>query len=288
MPTEEEKKANQVARDAIKVSGTKQPDAAVPDPAAEVKAANAAVEEPIVEEAETAEVEEVVEQVEASEEKVEELEEELEDKTLTAKERERLEKRIQKEREKNRDLRVELEAAKKQLGARPEDEKVYTEDEIERRADEKAALKTAELNFESQVNRIADEAGKIDKSFQKKINALSEEMGSLIPPTMINILDELPKHGADVLLYLANEDNYEEAEGVWNLTPARMALRLQKISDKLKPKPKPISKVPPTNERLNGRGTTPDVLNPKNMDEFVRIRGQQQEAFRRKKMGLAH
>jgi len=279
MPTEEEKKAAQAQRDAIKVVGTKQPNA--PDPAAEIKAANEAAnkEEEVIEEEV---IEEVVEEVAANEEEIEDLEGEKEE-AKTEKDKARIQKRIDKLTAKNKTLADENAILRAQLAAKPDDEKALTQEDI-KAAKEQAKI---EVKFEEQVNRIADEAKKLDKDFQKKINDLSIEMGSLIPPTMIRILDELPNHGADVLLYLTKDENQDEAEIIWALPPERMALKLSKISDKIKPK-KQISKVPAPNEALKGRGTTPDVLNPKNMDEFVRIRAQQAEAFRKRKMGLTH
>lgn len=287
MATEEQKKAAQAERDAIKV---------VKDEAGAIKAkaeAEAKIaeenagkkEEEVIEEEEIEEVEEVKEEIAASEEKVEELEEELEDKTLTAKEREKLESRIEKERKKNRDLRAELEDTKKQLAARPDDEKVFTEEEIVKRAKEYARDEIAAKEFEASVNRIAEEAKKLDKDFKTKIEAMAEDYNNgIIPGMMIGILDDLPNHGGDVIMYLTkHEDEYEE---IYALSPAKMALKLKSISDKLKPKAKPVSKVPAPNEPLKGRGTTPDVLNPKDMGNFVRIRAEQSEAFRKRKMGL--
>lgn len=292
MATEEQKKAAQAERDAIKI---------VKDEAGAIKAkaeAEAKIaeedgkkeekeeKEEVNEQEETnEEVEEVKEEIEASEEKVEELEEELEDKTLTAKEREKLEARIEKERKKNRDLRKELEEANKQLAARPDDEKVFTEEEIVKRAKQLAKESRDIEEFEASVNRIADEAKKLDKDYQTKVIAMSEDYnGGIIPGAMIGILDDLPNHGGDVLVYLTkHEDEYEEIHA---LSPAKMALKLKAISDKLKKPAKPISKVPPPNEGLKGRGVTPDVLDPKNMAEFARIRAAQSEAYRKRKMGL--
>jgi len=278
MTTEEEKKAAQAQRDAIKVVGTKQPDA--PDPAADIKAANEAANNEEVVEEEV--IEEVIEQVEANEEEIEELEEEK-DEAKTEKDKARIQKRIDKLTAKNKTLADENASLKAQLAAKPDDENALTQEDVERLA----AQKVTEREFEAAVNRIADSAAKFDKSFKTKINTLAEEMGTPIPGQMIGILDDLPNNGADVLLYLAKDENQDEAEEIWKLSPAKMALKLSKISDKIKPK-KQISKVPAPNEALKGRGTTPDVLNPKNMDEFVRIRAQQAEAFRKRKMGLTH
>jgi DNA repair exonuclease SbcCD ATPase subunit len=286
MATEEQKKAAQAERDSIAIIKT-EADAVKAKADAEAKIAeeDGVKKEEEVKEEEVKEPEDVEEKIEASEEKVEELEEELEDKTLTAKERERLKNRIEKERKKNRDLRKELEEANKQLAARPDDEKVFTEEEVVKRAKEFAKEEITKNEFEASVNRIAEEAKKIDKDFKTKIEAMAEDYNNgMIPGTMIGILDDLPNHGGDVLMYLTkHEDEYEE---IHVLSPAKMALRLNDISNKLKKPPKPISKVPAPNEGLKGRGVTPDVLDPKNMAEFARIRAAQSEAYRKRKMGL--
>jgi DNA repair exonuclease SbcCD ATPase subunit len=251
-----------------------------------VEAKEEAKEEDKEEVEETAEVEDKKEEIAASEDKVDDLEEQLEDKTLTAKERERLENRIQKERKKNQELRKELEEANKQLAARPTDEKVFTEDEIERRADAKATQKQIEREFEASVNRIAKEAEKIDPAYKDKVAAMSEDYNNgMIPGAMIDILDNLPNHGGDVLMYLTkNEDEYEEIHA---LSPAKMALRLKDISDKIKKPIKQASKVPAPNDPLKGKGNSPEVLrDDMPMEDFARIRAQQVEARRKQKLGL--
>lgn len=278
MATEEEKKKAQEQRDAIQVTtdAKEEPE----------KAEAAEVETKEEETSEITEVEETKEEIEASEDKVEELEEELEDKALTAKEREKLEARIEKERKKNRDLRKDLEEANKQLAARPDDQKVFTEEEIVKRAKEMAKEEVTAREFEAAVNRIAKEAQKLDKDYQAKVKAMSEDYNQgIIPGLMIGILDDLPNNGGDVLMYLANhEDEYEE---IHVLSPAKMALRLKDISDKLKPKAKKVSQVPAPNEGVKGKGSSPDVLrDDAPMEDWVRIRAKQVEERRKAKMGL--
>lgn len=278
MATEEEKKKAQEQRDAIQVTTDAK------EEAEKAEAAEVVTKEE--ETSETAEVEETEAAVEASEDKVEELEEELEDKTLTAKEREKLEARIEKERKKNRDLRKDLEEANRQLAARPDDQKVFTEEEIVKRAKEIAKEERIAEDFDAAVNRIAKEAQKLDKDYQAKVKAMSEDYNQgIIPGLMIGILDDLPNNGGDVLMYLANhEDEYEE---IHVLSPAKMALRLKDISDKLKPKAKKISQVPAPNEGVKGKGTSPDVLrDDAPMEDWVRIRAKQVEERRKAKMGL--
>ncbi len=277
-PEDDNRTPAQIERDSIKVEST------LP---VEVKETTENENTEVPEETESAEIEA---KVEDAEEKVEELEEQLEeDKTLTAKDKEKLEKRIEKERKKARDLKDENEALKRQLAAKPEGETTYSADDVKRLAKEEAERLKVEGDFEASVNRIADEAKKLDKDFQKKINALSEDMGSLIPPIMIEALDELPRHGADVLLYLAKDENSEEAESIWKMKPTRMAMKLKDISDKIKPKAKPVSKLPAPNDPLKGKGTTPDVLSDSlSQEEWFRVRNKQVEEKARAKQARMH
>lgn len=226
------------------------------------------------------------EEIEEKEEKVEELEKELEDKTLTPKEREKLEGRIEKERKKAKDLRDENTRLKAALEAKTGDDNVLPIEEIDKRANEKAVQLVAEKEFERAVSRVAEACKKVDKKFSEKLNEMAEDVGSPIPGQMINILDELPDNGGNVLMYLA--ENQDEFEEIYQLPPAKMAVKLTRIADKLaaivKPPTKQVSKVPPVKEQVGGSGDSPDVLNPKNMDEFARIRARQVEERRKARM----
>lgn len=235
------------------------------------------------EDKEEKEVEIKEEEIEEKEEKVEELEKELEDKTLTTKEREKLEGRIEKERKKAKDLRDENTRLKAALEAKTGDDNVLPIDEIEKRAEEKANEKLAEKEFGRAVNRVAESCKKIDKKFSEKLNEMAEDVGSPIPAQMINILDELPDNGGRVLMYLA--DNSDEFEEIYQLPSAKMAVKLTRIADKLAAKTtKPVSKVPAAKEPVGGSGDSPDVLNPKDMENFVRIRARQVEERRKARM----
>jgi hypothetical protein len=274
-----QKSAADLQRESIKVENSNdKADEKIEEEKVEAKEGD----EEVIEEQE----EEVDEKLEASDEKVEELEEQLEDKTLTAKQREKLETRIAKERKKNKDLRDENESLKRQLAAKPDDEKVFTEEEIVKRAKEMAKEEINVREFEAAVNRIAAAAKKIDKDYKDKVTAMSEDYNDgVIPGQMIGILDDLPNNGGDVLMYLTkHEDEYEE---IHVLSPAKMAIKLKEISDKLKKQTKQISKVPAPNNPLKGKGQTPEVLrDDMPMEDWVRIRAEQADRHRKIKMGL--
>lgn len=141
--------------------------------------------------------------------------------------------------------------------------------------------------FEKDCDTLRDQAIKVDKEFDRKIASTVEELGQPIPSQMIGILVDLDnENGGEVLNYLA--DNVDEAEDIWNLPQSKMALKLVRISDKLKeakkPKPKERSKAPPPVSEVTGGSRASNVLpkNPtQNMDDYVRIRNEQDAAKRK-------
>lgn len=186
---------------------------------------------------------------------------------------ERMQRRIDKATAEAKAARAEAEELKRQLAAKPDDEKVLTEDEVEKRSEIKAAQKATERAFVADCNKLAEEAEKIDKDFTKKVNVLTEDIGP-IPSQMIGILSDLD-NGAKVLTYLT--DNEDEAEDIWKLSPAKMAVKLSKISIELAKKPKKeISKVPEPNKALGGKGGETKVLHDKmDMKDWVEVRNKQ-------------
>ena len=147
-------------------------------------------------------------------------------------------------------------------------------------------LEKIQTEFQKTCNKLNKDAIKLDKDFDDKISELAEDIGP-IPSAMIGILDDLDnENGADVLVYLANEP--EEAEKIWNLSVARMASKLVKISDtikenKKKAAEKPRSKVPPPNAPIREAGDTNSIVitGKESMDEYVRKRNAQDEQRRK-------
>lgn len=214
------------------------------------------------------------EKVEAKEEEIDDLKDEKKE-AKTQAEKDRIQRRIDRLTKERSDLKTENENLKRQLAAKPDDEKALTEDEVERRAEIKAEEKRLQRQFADDCDKLASEAKKIDKDFDKKVGLMAEEVGN-IPSQMIGILADLPNGGA-VLSHLTND--LDAAEEVYKMSPARMALKLAKLSDKLIEEAKPkraISKVPPPNEPLGGKGNTPEVLSDKLSDqEWIRIRNRE-------------
>jgi hypothetical protein len=240
---------------------------------------NEVVEKKEEEKVDDKEEEELIEAKEEQIEKSEKTEEELEiekKEAQTQKEKDRIQRRIDKEVAKRKDLENRIKELETKLAAK--DDEVLTEEDVEKRAEEKAANKVIEREFIAACNRLADAANKIDKDFKKKIDAIAEDIGP-IPGQMIGILDDLDNGGA-VLSYLAN--HVDDAETIYALSPAKMAVELTKLSTKIinekKPVHKDISKVPDPGESLGGgqNRTNSIVLSDKDpMEDWIRKRNEQ-------------
>jgi hypothetical protein len=223
--------------------------------------------------------------------------------------------RIQKRIDKlvaERDLtRTENEELKRQLAAKAVDG--LTEEEVNARAkkiaedivNDRNAI-TAQKQFEKDCEKLQNEALKINKKFNDDVNLMAQEVGP-IPGNMIGILLDLDnENGGKVLNHLTqNIDDYEafftgdvDSKGQpIPISEGRMTAKLIRLSDKIKAeddkakagKKKEHSNVPPpvtpVNEGRDVRTANAIPSNPtKNMDDFVRIRNQQ-EADRRKQRG---
>lgn len=173
-----------------------------------------------------------------------------------------------------------------------------TEEEVERRAEEKALLKLQEKQateakkaFDDNCDALEAQAAKAAKitveQFRADLRELVNDLGP-IPTDMINALADLDnKNGGQVLNYLM--DNIDEAEELYALGSIKMAQRLVRISDKIadaeKPKPKPRSNLPRPIEAINesGRKGSEQLNDKMSMDDFVRIRNKQTEEYRKSK-----
>lgn len=218
--------------------------------------------------------EEIIEESEKTEEELET--EKIEAKTLA--ERTKIQKRIDREVAKRKVAEAEVVRLNEQLSAKTEGgEKVLTEEDIEKEAERRAAIKDAEREFIKACNRLQENAIKISKDFDKKIAELSDDIGP-IPSQLIGILDDIENGGA-ILNYLT--DNPDEAEEIYQLPTAKMAVKLAKIGIKLTPikESKKVSQVPPPNEIIKTNGRTTNQLND-NMDvkTWIETRNAQQRS----------
>jgi hypothetical protein len=276
MSTEEQKAAANAERATIKVEVIK---ADKVEETAPIEA-----KEETAEETETTEAEEDKEEKEESVEASEKTEEDLEAEKLEAKsaaEKAKIQKRIDKEVAKRKVLEKEVDDLKKIIAAKSsEDGNKYTEEEVEKKAEEKAIAKFLERQFVDACNSLAAAAKKLDKDFDKKIAQLAEDVAPL-PAYMITTLNDQDNGGAILNYFIENPDEYEE---LIMLESNRMSSRIGKLSSKLekieaekpKEKPKPASKVPPPVTPVGGKGGTSNALlteaDTKNMAEFVKKR----------------
>jgi hypothetical protein len=224
---------------------------------------------------------------------------------------ERMQRRIDKVAAERDLTRTENEELKKQLAAKTVEG--LTEEEVNARAKKIAEgivnernVANAQKQFEKDCDTLQKEALKVNKKFNEEVHEMAEEVAP-IPGIMIGILVDLDnENGSKVLNYLAqNVDEYEkmftgDVDAKGNMIPiseGRMTAKLIRLSDKLKAeedkakayKKKEHSNVPPpvtpVTEGRDVRTANALPSNPtKNMDEFVRIRNQQ-EADRRKQRG---
>ena len=201
------------------------------------------------------------EQVEGNEDEIEESEDkqkELEKEKKQAKdqkEKDRIQRKIDREVAKRKVLEEENASLKAQLEAKTaEDGDKLTKTDAEQMAKDIANQQITQKEFDDICNKIADDGGKIldkegktlGKQFVNKMNEMAKEIGP-IPPDMIYILGDLD-NGSNILNYLADDDNIDEAEKIYAMPTARKAIALTKLSTKLStPKPKAISKVPAPN-----------------------------------------
>lgn len=188
----------------------------------------------------------------------------------------------------------EVEKLKAQLAEKPVEG--LTEEEVERRAAEKAKTLTQqqqqereEKEFAKTADGLIKDAKKIDKDFEKNINKVAEDTGIKMPKYMVDILADLDNdNGHEILALMAkDEDLYEE---ICELSERRMIRRLDKMSDEIKLKAKAPKKEPsnlpdpiePINDGTNNRGNTLPTNPTKNMDEYVRIRALQTAEARKR------
>lgn len=237
------------------------------------KPADKPEDKPAEEKTEETEEEQEEEQEETEEEQEEGEGEEGEEETEEAKakaaettdkdkrKQDRVQKRIDKLSAETKAAKEALRLATEKLAALEADNKdgLMTKDEMQVEAKKLADQEIAQRDFVNACNKLADDAAKIDKTFDTKIKAVAEEAGP-IPSVMIGILNDLD-NGGSILNHLASD--IDEYERVISLPPTKMALELAKLSTKLtkqKPGPKPISKMPPPNERLGGKASRNDLV----------------------------
>jgi DNA repair exonuclease SbcCD ATPase subunit len=232
----------------------------------------------------------------------EETAEEKEERILAAKEKrkeDRQQRRIDKAVSEAKQARDELAALRKQMNENPKEG--LTEEEVERRAEAKAADKVAAKQKEAEVaeldkniDKLATQGNKADKEFDKKIDDMAKEVAAS-PLPMIEALAELDnENGGEVLAYLANNvDEYEEFfdSSMKPISERKMVQKLVRISDKVKEAkkipPKARTKVPPPIEDIgeSSRPVIGTITGKEDQETFNRIRAKQVEERRKQQSG---
>lgn len=228
------------------------------------------------------EPEEKKDQQETKEDDDDEKEDDENDPVKLKKTIEKLQRRIGTKTNIEKTLKDQLADAQAKLKAVEEanGEKVLTEEDVKTEAQKLARAQREQEIFDEQCAKLEKEAKAIDKNFPTKVTELGQDYGP-IPASMIDILDDTDRGGA-VLNYLC--DNPDEYEEIRKLKPGKMAVELNKISDKLRPKKpvKEISKAPKPNEPVKPQSTPNDtvVTGSESMDDFVRKRAAMREKRR--------
>lgn len=191
----------------------------------------------------------------------------------TKKEKDRIQRRIDREVAKRKAAETELAALKAKVEASGEGS--LTQEEANSFAEAKAKEIVAQKEFIDTCNKLFEDAVKIDKDFKVKVDDMADDVGP-IPGDMIGVLSDLD-NGGKVLTHLA--DNPDEYENLFAMTPLKRAVALTRLSDRLKPAKKPVSKVPPPNEKVHGSSRTNTettvITGKENMKEYVAKRQKQ-------------
>ncbi len=234
----------QKERDSIKVESVKIEEEPEPEP------------EPKVKEEEKEEPEEDDE--DEPEPEVKEEKEEDKEVIRARKKQERIDRKLDKQREELRALKKENDDLKAKLAADPEKGNKLTEEDVEVRSEQKAKEKRIKEKFDEAADKLADGAQKhlklTNKKFETLIDTFKEDVGAF-PAIMIIALSKI-KNGPETLAHILQ--NHDEAEDILKLAddPVEMALELNALATKIRPKAKAVSQVPDPVEPLGGKSAT--------------------------------
>lgn len=179
--------------------------------------------------------------------------------------------RTAQERAEKEVLRQQLEQRASSEPAIPED---LTEDEIDRRASQKAAHAIEIRSVTEKANKVATEGKKEFPDFMDRVGELNAALGPQFgkdgrpTPLMDAILDsDAP---AKVLHHLASD--LDLAAEIAGMSPHRMTRRLVQLEAELTDKPKPSSAPPPLKPVKSS--TTPAEPDPTDTEAWIRHRNQ--------------
>lgn len=171
-------------------------------------------------------------------------------------------KRIARLSQENKNLKQRLADLEAAGNAKPTEEKdTYTKEDLDAAASEKARVMLQEeqskawmQQHDQSINRIANEASKETKEFNRNLSDMVENMGAVPMPVQVALI-ELESDAAKVLTYLVG--NPDEAAKFYEIaSPTKIAIELAKIAQKLsKPVVKAVSKAPPPISPVGGNRT---------------------------------
>lgn len=242
----------QKERDSIKVESIKIED----EPKEED---NEQKEEDGKEEAEENDSEEEGAEADVDNNKVDEEKEEEDKEALRAKRKqERIDRKLDKQREELKAKDKRIKELEDKLTADPEKGNRLTEEDVEAKSQQKAKEIRAKEKFDETADKLADGAQKhlklTNKKFDSLIDTFREDVGEF-PPIMIIALGKI-KNGAETLAHLLQ--NHDDAEDIIKLAkdPVELALELNELATRIKPKQKAVSQVPDPVEPLGGKSKT--------------------------------
>lgn len=186
---------------------------------------------------------------------------------------------------------TEIATLKAQLAANPDAK--LTKEEVQAQAEAIAAKKIADkeladvqAKFQETCDKLQAEAKKVDKDFDAKVTDMATDFGP-IPSFMINVLAEMD-NGAEVLAFVAADDEVAEKVYGHKNSPAKLTKALVDISNKLadakKPARRQISKVPDPITPVTGSRVASNAIteaDTKNMESYVAKRQRQMQEKRK-------
>ncbi len=171
---------------------------------------------------------------------------------------------------KNYELTARVEAAQTPPAATPPatppaDGKVYTQAELDQLSNQKAAALVDTNSFNAQCNVVYEKGVAAHPDFQQKLHMLNTLSGGLMQRPLIEAAIEAGN--AESLLYELGSKP-EVAQEILTLPPAKMAVRLAKMSAELSKTPpaKPVSGAPePIVPKVGGQTAVEQGLDDPNL-----------------------
>lgn len=180
----------------------------------------------------------------------------------------------------NEALQKKIKALEKGDGGEtePRGERMVPASKVKEEAERLTAAQMRERDFNVMCNTMVDEGKKTHKDFLDKVQTEFSKIGGL-SPVFLEIAHETG-HGAELMYKLAGD--LDSAAEVLALSPTRMAARLTKMANEIKPPA--VSSAPAPIETINSRsasGNDSELRDDLSMDEWMKRRERQVEESRK-------